>query len=531
MDPNEFQDQKELERAERSARESADAYDLDVLPRLRLSYENICEIDNLQGYDTLTHLSLDNNVIREINNLEHLVNLTWLDLSFNNIREIQGLEALVNLKDLSMANNKIKVIQGLDKNTSLQCLSLGNNLIQDLDSIGYLRKFSALQMLNLMGNPVSKEDEFRQFVVSHVEQLHYLDYTLITDPERVQAREVFQDELMILAEKEAIEQVTIDKARGGEGGRDAGRCESERREEHVFRPVGRGYGDWQAKASPRRGRNARGLCRAGERGGGGFHGAWHGAAQAPGRRSLAQFHAAVDKTRLQSSDQARERIETFESKKKECFSDIQSRDDPDLQPLLNLRDRLDGVMDELLEVENSRLDVLDKLGNEMEGQLSNIKAKNLELQNTFFRAVENFESIFNEQVAELVAELSEKFANEDLNEEKEEVMDLLADKEILDTAVQGSNDIHIGKLLAREDELRANEVAKFQKEVSWYKELKFESNRKRVAEIHEWKVSRGQKSMRSCERSVKLRKGREITERKPEIAVVIICLFVCLFLF
>ena len=507
VNPDDFQDQKELESAEKAARESAEAYDLDQLPRLRLSYENICEIDNLEGFDTLTHLSLDNNVIKEIVNLDHLTRLVWLDLSFNNITKIQGLDSLVSLRDLTLCNNRITTIEGLDKNTSIQCLSLGNNKVKNLENIGYLRSFPVLQMLNLMGNPVSKEDEYRQYVISHVEQLHYLDYSLITDPERIQARETFQDELMILAEKEAIEQVTRDKKRVAEE-------EMQLLKEANLTVVRDMFSDLmdedteigKLKVLPGVEEMLEDYAEQVNEASEEFKAAGMGQYERR-NRELQEFRVAVVRFRANAADAARNEVEAFEHKKKKCFMEIQSRDDPDLQPLMDLREQLHGVGDKLLAIENSLLDTLDKAGNELDGQLSQIKAENLEFHNTFFRAVESFESVFNEQLSELVADLAEKYANEELEHLSEDALDLLGDKEVVDTAVQGSNDIHIGKLLAREDELRANEVAMFQTHIQSFKKQKFEENRARISEIYEWKMGEKQ------EIETLLREEREIAER------------------
>ena len=42
---------------------------------LRLSFKNVIEIDNLQGFYALRTLRLDNNIIKCMKNLDHLVNM------------------------------------------------------------------------------------------------------------------------------------------------------------------------------------------------------------------------------------------------------------------------------------------------------------------------------------------------------------------------------------------------------------------------------------------------------------------------
>ncbi|CAE8588748.1 unnamed protein product, partial [Polarella glacialis] len=82
--------------------------DFPQVTSLRLSFQNIIEVSNLNNFDHLLTLRLDNNIIDKIANLSHLHQLTWLDLSFNNIREIEGLDELHNLLDLSLYHNQIE---------------------------------------------------------------------------------------------------------------------------------------------------------------------------------------------------------------------------------------------------------------------------------------------------------------------------------------------------------------------------------------------------------------------------------------
>ena len=177
---------------------------------LRLSFKNIIQIDNLQGFDKLIRLCLDNNVIEEIVNLEHLVHLEWLDLSFNNIKTIQGLDQLQHLRDLSLYNNRITDISGLDGCTSLECLSLGNNQITSIDSIIKLRPFH-LKMLTLAGNPVCHENEYKMVILAYLDGIKYVDYTLVDAEEVNIAKEQYQDELLDLEEKESIEKEKLQR--------------------------------------------------------------------------------------------------------------------------------------------------------------------------------------------------------------------------------------------------------------------------------------------------------------------------------
>ena len=168
---------------------------------LMFSFKNILKIDNLEGLTNLTKVQLDNNIIEKIENLDHLVNLTWLDLSFNNISKIEGLDSLTKLTDLSLLNNRIEVIENLDTLLDLNVLSIGNNAIGNLENVMYLRKFPKLRLVNLAGNPICKDPEYRPYVLSRIKKLKYLDYRLVDGDAVNTAREQYQDELMEVEER------------------------------------------------------------------------------------------------------------------------------------------------------------------------------------------------------------------------------------------------------------------------------------------------------------------------------------------
>jgi Leucine-rich repeat len=153
-------------------------------PTLRLSYKHILKVDNLQGFGALTKLCLDNNRIERMVNLGHLVHLRWLDLSFNCISRIEGLTSLTALEDLSLYSNRITEVEGLDGCRALQCLSLGRNAIAGLDNIVKLRPFPRLQLVNLEGNPVCREADYRYTALAYLRSMRFHDYVMV-DPAEV----------------------------------------------------------------------------------------------------------------------------------------------------------------------------------------------------------------------------------------------------------------------------------------------------------------------------------------------------------
>jgi Leucine-rich repeat len=68
----------------------------------------------------------------------------------------------------------------------------GHNEVRDLPSVGSLRRLRRLRLLNLVGNPVCADGQYRPFVLSHVAGLVYFDYRRVSAAEAAAAREQFQ---------------------------------------------------------------------------------------------------------------------------------------------------------------------------------------------------------------------------------------------------------------------------------------------------------------------------------------------------
>ena len=68
---------------------------------------------------------------------------------------------------------------------SAQCTAQSANALRVSLPLGcapqvmYLRRFKHLQLLNLAGNPISKDQEYKAYVLSHTWALKFLDYRLV----------------------------------------------------------------------------------------------------------------------------------------------------------------------------------------------------------------------------------------------------------------------------------------------------------------------------------------------------------------
>jgi len=163
---------------------------------LTLSFKGLLKVENMHLLPRLRRLRLDNNSLTRVEGLESVPLLEWLDLSFNKLTAVSGLAPLTRLRDLSLFNNEIASPAGLEAVAgSLQVLSLGNNLMARLEeTVVWLRRLRALEVLTLEGNPLCKPVEgqrtpYKVFVHGFLPRLKYLDYAMVTQSERAAARD------------------------------------------------------------------------------------------------------------------------------------------------------------------------------------------------------------------------------------------------------------------------------------------------------------------------------------------------------
>ncbi|KPI88937.1 hypothetical protein ABL78_1982 [Leptomonas seymouri] len=121
--------------------------------------------------------------------LEHLPDLRELLLDQNKIRAFAAdcLVANTKLVILSAESNAIKSMEGLRGCTRLEQLRLGANRLVELKSALADLQSCPLRSLVLVGNPVARKTNYRNFVISCFSHLVELDRRSITQEERERA--------------------------------------------------------------------------------------------------------------------------------------------------------------------------------------------------------------------------------------------------------------------------------------------------------------------------------------------------------
>jgi len=122
------------------------------LRSLDLSYNNLRQIEGLQGMARLRELKLYGCQIARISGLEPCACLMSLHLDDNNITAVEGLDALKNLEFLNLDSNRIQRLgRGIAKLAKLKEFHVSRNRLASLDGIAGL---SSLEVLHASFNQI-----------------------------------------------------------------------------------------------------------------------------------------------------------------------------------------------------------------------------------------------------------------------------------------------------------------------------------------------------------------------------------------
>ena len=134
--------------------------------------------------------------ITKLINFNDFENLEALWLTSNNLTEIKGLETNFRIKILSLSFNRISSLENSSLNVMkfLETLYLNNNKLKNLDKvITYLSQFKFLKSLNLFGNPVAEEPEYRPRVIDTLKSLEIFDRHMVTTIEKIKAEKIVKE--------------------------------------------------------------------------------------------------------------------------------------------------------------------------------------------------------------------------------------------------------------------------------------------------------------------------------------------------
>jgi Leucine-rich repeat (LRR) protein len=104
-------------------------------------------------------------------------NLECLWLNQNRLEKIENLDSNFRIKYLYVQNNQIKTLDGsLKYFKHLDTLAINENELRGLDHVlAFLKQFPLLVSLDLFGNPLAEEPNYRFKVLNALPQLTLFD--------------------------------------------------------------------------------------------------------------------------------------------------------------------------------------------------------------------------------------------------------------------------------------------------------------------------------------------------------------------
>lgn len=176
-------------------------YDLKIV---NLSNNGLTKLDGIQFIKNLIELTAENNQITDITDVGHLVELRKLELGSNLIVNVgHALTGLKSLTLLSIENNRLTSLASFSELENLLELYVGENLVDDLKEIRHLSNLKHLLVMDLWGNPLCRDKEFRLFCIFHIKELKVLDGYPIQPKELEDSKQAYTGKLSeeLLAER------------------------------------------------------------------------------------------------------------------------------------------------------------------------------------------------------------------------------------------------------------------------------------------------------------------------------------------
>ncbi|KAM6896120.1 leucine-rich repeat and guanylate kinase domain-containing protein [Lycodopsis pacificus] len=171
------------------------------LSHLDLGYNSFSEIGGLEHCCKLTNLSLEHNRVSRVGGLDRLP-LTHLFLRGNQLERVEGLDNLKSLQVLDLSLNRIAALSGLHNLQALGSINLERNLISEIQECKHVHDLSLLRDLNLLGNPVQEQPDYRSAVIFLLQHLTVLDQEKVTAEEKVSSVNKYDPPLDVVAARD-----------------------------------------------------------------------------------------------------------------------------------------------------------------------------------------------------------------------------------------------------------------------------------------------------------------------------------------
>ena len=195
IDPSIWASMEQLDLNHRGLQSIENLEQLKNLRRLSLADNELATIQGLDENTLLEELVLDENRIQKFEGLSKLAFLKKLDLGKNKLGKFENLSQLVHLTQLSVEDNEIVSLNGLQELKNLMELYVCSNRISTLKEVQHLKTLPKLIIVDLSGNALCRQKNYRLYCVYYLRKLKVLDGIGVDLNEQQNAREKYSGKL------------------------------------------------------------------------------------------------------------------------------------------------------------------------------------------------------------------------------------------------------------------------------------------------------------------------------------------------
>lgn len=136
---------------------------------------------------------LTQNLVLQKSKVDDMRRVQKLNVCAAQLTDIGVLRNAAGLEVLSLSLNEISDLGAISNCHGLAELYLRKNQVRDINQVLHLTRLRRLEVLNLSDNPISRDPNYRRFVIAAIPPLERLDDIDISDSEREAAVRLFPE--------------------------------------------------------------------------------------------------------------------------------------------------------------------------------------------------------------------------------------------------------------------------------------------------------------------------------------------------